>query len=676
MFGKLLIANRGEIACRIMRTARRLGTATVAVYSEADSTALHVETADEAYPIGPPPARDSYLDISAIITAARASGAQAVHPGYGFLSENADFAEACGAAGLTFVGPPAAAIRKIGSKAAAKALMEAAGVPVVPGWHGDDQDPDRLAEEARRIGFPVLIKASAGGGGRGMRIVEGPQQFAAAFASARREAAAAFGDDRVLLEKYLERPRHIELQIFADTHGHVVHLFDRDCSIQRRYQKVIEEAPAPAVGVARRRAMAKAAVAAARAAGYVGAGTVEFVAPMDDPDTFYFIEMNTRLQVEHAVTERVTGLDLVEWQLRVAAGEALPADQPDLHAHGHAIEVRLYAEDPEREFLPQTGTIHRLVLPPPEIARVDTGVREGDRVTPYYDPMIAKIIVWGEDRAAAVGRLRRALDETAVMGLRTNSGFLARVAADPDFAAARLDTGFIARHRESLLAPPGPAPDDAVLAAAVSRLLLRRAAAAARTARAADPFSPWAAGDGWRLAGIAEEEIVLREGVEERIVAASAEARGWRLRFAGREAAAAGERLADGSLALTLDGVRRRVLALDRDRETAVFAAGAGWRFEEIDPLAPPAGGADPAAGRLTAPMPGRVIGVLVAAGDAVRRGAPLMVIEAMKMEHTIAAPANGVVTAVRFAAGELVEEGAELIALTPTAAGGSRAEA
>ncbi len=471
MFTKILVANRGEIACRIIRTARRMGIATVAVYSDADRGALHVALADEARPIGPAPARDSYLNIEAIIKAARASGAQAVHPGYGFLSENPNFAEACAHAGLVFIGPPAAAMRAMGSKAAAKSLMVGAGVPVVPGYHGEDQDPIHLAEEAKRIGFPVLIKASAGGGGRGMRIVGEPDDFAAALASARREAASAFGDDQVLLEKYLDQPRHIEVQVFADKHGNVVHIFDRDCSIQRRHQKVIEEAPAPGLDQERRRAMGEAAVAAARAINYVGAGTIEFIVPRGSPRDFYFIEMNTRLQVEHAVTEAITGLDLVEWQLRVAAGQPLPLLQHDLSIDGHAIEARLYAEDPQRQFLPQTGTLHRLYLPPPEIARVDTGVREGEVVTPFYDPMIAKIIVHGEDREAAIGRLQRALAETAVLGVNTNLGFLARVAAHPDFAEAAIDTGFIERHQAALLSEEPAVPPEALAAAVINRHL-------------------------------------------------------------------------------------------------------------------------------------------------------------------------------------------------------------
>jgi 3-methylcrotonyl-CoA carboxylase alpha subunit len=665
MFAKLLIANRGEIACRIIRTARRVGVATVAVYSEADSAALHVEDADEAWPLpaaagAPASARHSYLDIAAIVAAARASGAEAVHPGYGFLSENADFAEACERAGLVFVGPPAAAIRAMGLKAAAKTLMARAGVPVVPGYHGDDQDLGRLADEAGRVGFPVLIKASAGGGGRGMRVVARAAELGAALEAARREAAAAFGDERVLIEKYLERPRHIEVQVFADRHGNTVHIFDRDCSIQRRHQKVIEEAPAPGLDDDQRRRMGEAAVAAARAVGYVGAGTVEFIA---EAGNFYFIEMNTRLQVEHAVTEAVTGLDLVEWQLRVAAGEALPRHQHEIARHGHAIEARLYAEDPDRDFLPQTGTLHRLELPPADLARVDAGVRQGDRVTPFYDPMVAKLIVWGADRPAAVARMRRALSATAVLGLRTNLGFLARVAAHPDFAGGGVDTGFIERHRKALLPPPGPAPAAALAAAALWRLRSRAEAATTLGAQSGDRFSPWACRDGWRLMGESPQDVVLRDGAEERTVAAVARGAGWLMRLDGSELGVGGSVLGDGALALRLDGVSRRVRVLARGPEIAVFIDGESWRFDEVDPLAPPAG-QDPGAGRLTAPMPGRVTRHFATPGALVRRGDPLMVIEAMKMEHTITAPADGVVSAVRFAVGELVEEGAELIAL------------
>jgi 3-methylcrotonyl-CoA carboxylase alpha subunit len=661
MFGKILIANRGEIACRIIRTARRLGVATVAVYSEADRDALHVALADEALPIGPPPARQSYLDRGAILAAARRSGAEAIHPGYGFLSENADFAEACAAKGVVFVGPPAAAIRAMGSKAAARELMRAAGVPVVPGYDGDDQDPARLLDAAQRIGFPVVIKASSGGGGRGMRVVSERGAFAAALAAAKREALGAFGDDRVVLERYLERPRHIEIQVFADRHGHVLSLFERDCSIQRRHQKIIEEAPAPGLAEETREAMAAAAVTAARAVGYVGAGTVEFVAAAGQ---FHFIEMNTRLQVEHPVTEAITGLDLVEWQLRVAAGEPLLPAQQDIARHGHAIEVRLYAEAPERNFLPQTGRLAGLRLPSPDEARVDSGVRQGDAVTPFYDPMLAKLVVWGEDRKAAIGRLKRALADTAVLGLATNLGFLARLAAHPAFAAGKIDTGFIERHRAALLPAPRPAPEAALAAAALVRLAARAAAARTAAAGSGDPFSPWATNDGWQLCGRGVQDIVLRDGAAERRVAATAETGGWRLDLGERTLFAAGERGADGTLFLTLDGARRRAIVLEAGEELAVFLDGESWLLAEIDPLAPSPGAAA-AAGRLSAPMPGRVIRLLVEPGSRVRRGEPLVVVEAMKMEHTIAAPADGVVAAVRCAVGDLVEEGAELIALS-----------
>jgi 3-methylcrotonyl-CoA carboxylase alpha subunit len=666
LFRKILIANRGEIACRVIRTARRLGIATVAVYSEADRSAMHVDLAEEAWPIGPPPARESYLNIDAILDAVRNSGAEAVHPGYGFLSENAEFVEACAAAGVVFIGPPAAAMRAMGSKAAARALMQRSGVPLVPGYHGEDQDPVRLVEEAEQIGFPVLIKAAAGGGGRGMRVVAGVAEFAAALAGAKREASGAFGDDRVLIEKYLPQPRHIEIQIFADTHGNTIHLFERDCSIQRRYQKVLEEAPAPGLDPERRGAMGKAAVAAARAVGYAGAGTVEFIA---DADGFYFIEMNTRLQVEHPVTEMVTGLDLVEWQFRVAAGEALPVDQRDVQLRGHAFEARLYAEDPERGFLPQTGILSELRFPPADIARVDTGVRRGDRVTPFYDPLIAKIIVWGADRPAALDRLRRALAETALLGVVTNLGLLFRIATHPRFAVAAVDTGFIERHRDALLPGQQPASSAALAVAAVARLLARASTASAMAARSGDPNSPWARSDGWRLSGESHQEVVFRDGVEERTVTARLRAGGWLLELGKETFFGSAERRPEGTLTVALDGVRGHATVLDHGSETAVFLAGENWRLVEIDPLAAHEGD-DPGAGRLTAPMPGRVTQLLVGVGDIVRRGEPLMIIEAMKMEHMVASPVDGTVEAVRFAVGDLVEEGVELIALA--APGGS----
>jgi len=660
VFSKILIANRGEIACRVIRTARRMGIATVAVYSDADAAALHVAMADEARRIGPPPARDSYLSIAAIVEAAKASGAEAVHPGYGFLSENADFAEACAAAGVVFIGPPASAIRAMGSKAAAKALMAAHGVPVVPGYHGEDQEPARLQAEAREIGFPVILKASAGGGGRGMRIVTAAGEFDRALDGARREAKGAFGDDRILVERYLEKPRHIEVQVFGDAHGTIVHLFERDCSIQRRHQKVIEEAPAPGLDPAVRKALGTAACAAAKAVGYVGAGTVEFIAPAEAPGEFSFMEMNTRLQVEHPVTEAVTGLDLVEWQLRVAAGDKLPLSQKDIRLAGHAIEARLYAENPQRNFLPATGTLHRLRLPAGDGIRVDSGVREGDAVTPFYDPMIAKIVASGDSREAARARLARALVDTALLGVATNLAFLYRVATDADFAAGKVDTGFIERRRETLLSPPAPIPDPALAAAALSRL--------SQPNTGPRDASPWAQAGGWRLnLDPAPQTLVFHSGDDDIAVAAVRDANGWRLRLRERDYSAAASRQPGGRLAIILDGERRTATVLEHSGTLAVFADGESWRLDIVDPLAPPAG-ADIAAGRLTAPMPGRVVQLLVAAGDQVRRGQPLAVLEAMKMEHTIAAPRDGAVAALRCAVGDLVEEGAELIALAEPA--------
>ena len=672
MFAKILIANRGEIACRIIRTARRMGIATVAVYSEADGRALHVAMADEARLIGPPPPRDSYLNSAAIIKAARDSGAEAVHPGYGFLSENAEFAEACAAAGMVFIGPPPQAIRAMGSKAAAKALMEAHGVPVVPGYHGADQDDALLHAEAERIGFPVIIKASSGGGGRGMRVVANAGEFARALDGARREAKGAFGDDTMLLERYLDRPRHIEVQVFGDTHGNIVHLFERDCSIQRRHQKIVEEAPAPGLSPERRLYIGKAAVAAAHAVGYVGAGTVEFISE-GDGERFYFMEMNTRLQVEHPVTEAVTGLDLVEWQFRIAAGGTLPLRQDEIAISGHAIEVRLYAENPARDFLPATGTLHRLHLPrgdprgdpqgnpQGEAIRVDTGVREGDTVTPFYDPMIAKIIAHGKDRAVSRARLARALADTAVLGVTTNLGFLSRVVADAEFAAGAVDTGLIERRRETLLGLSDQPPQLALAAAALHRLMSREVTTGAGRIAA----DPWSRCDGWRLnLAAAPRDFLFRVDDTEHPLRATPTGPGrWRLAIAGKLHDLRGESGPDGMLGVVLDGLRRALRVLDYGGATAVFFAGESWLFEAIDPLAPPAG-ADPAAGRLTAPMPGRVVQVLVRAGDAVRQGQPMMVVEAMKMEHTIAAPRDGTVAAVHFAPGDLVDEGAELIAL------------
>ncbi len=684
MFGAILIANRGEIACRVMRTARRMGIRTVAVYSEADAGARHAALADEAHLIGPAPARDSYLRIDRIIEAARRSGAEAVHPGYGFLSENARFAEACAAAGLVFIGPPPSAMRAMGSKSAAKSLMQGAGVPLVPGYHGADQDPAALQAHAGRIGYPVLIKASAGGGGKGMRVVESAAGFAEGLALAKGEAAASFGDDQVLIERYLTRPRHIEIQVFADTHGNTVSLFERDCSIQRRHQKVIEEAPAPGMDPARRARMGDAACDAARAIGYVGAGTVEFITEAgDDTDAFYFMEMNTRLQVEHPVTEMVTGQDLVEWQLRVASGERLPLLQADLSITGHAIEARVYAEDPSRDFMPAVGTLTHLHQPRPgRHVRVDAGVRQGDTIGVHYDPMIAKLIVWDVDRPAAVARLRRALADYQVAGVRTNLDLLRGIARHPAFAAADLDTGFIARHGAALLPPDDAAPDlavAAVIAQVLHNQVLHNQALygqapyeqapyeQARVAPEHDPHSPWGLMGNWRMNGDAYQDLLLRDGGADLAVRAYTPADGpMRLEWAGRSlqvSATPGR----GGMTLVCDGVRRRVAVLrDGARLTAILdGRNHGWDL--VDPLQPPAA-AQAGGDAVVAPMPGRIIDVRVQPGDSVRRGDVLVVLEAMKVQMRLTAPRDGTIGRVGAGVGDLVDEGAVLAAYEPGA--------
>jgi 3-methylcrotonyl-CoA carboxylase alpha subunit len=661
MFATILIANRGEIACRIARTARRLGVRTIAIYSDADANALHVTLCDEAYRVGPPAPRESYLNGDAIIAIAKRADAQAIHPGYGFLSENAAFAQACEAAGLVFIGPPPAAIAAMGSKSAAKAIMSEAGVPVVPGYHGDAQEPQLLAREASRIGFPVLIKATAGGGGKGMKVAASQEDFAAALASAQREARASFGDDRVLLERYLASPRHIEMQVFADRQGHAVHLFERDCSVQRRHQKVLEEAPAPGMDDARRRAMGEAAVAAAKAIGYVGAGTVEFIAEQDG--TFYFMEMNTRLQVEHPVTEMITGLDLVEWQLRVAAGEPLPATQGDITVHGHAIEARVYAEDPERDFLPSIGRIAHWRMPHDmHNVRVDTGYRADDEVTPFYDPMLAKVIAWGDNREAARTRLLAALAQCEVTGVTTNVAFLERVVAHEAFASGRVDTGLIAKHRDELREHRDDVPPAALIAAALAEYAAAADASAGVVAQ--DPWSPWRLNDAWWNGtsthratfafadGTREHSVMLvphgdgafdvaGDTFSERVHATRRDGR-WSIRRAGDEAAS-------DAAVVTHGHVRH------------VFTPGARVRLARVDPFAD-AGDAGEAQGRLTAPMSGTIVAVLVQPGDVVDKGAALVVLEAMKMEHTIVAPAAGRVAAVHFGVGDRVAEGVDLV--------------
>ena len=666
MFEKILIANRGEIACRVAATARRMGVRTVAVYSDADAHAKHVLACDEAVHVGGSAPRDSYLQWQRIIDAARATGAQAIHPGYGFLSENEDFAQACQDAGLVFIGPPASAINAMGLKAESKRLMEGAGVPLVPGYHGADQAPALLRQQADRIGYPVLIKASAGGGGKGMRAVERGEDFDAALASCKREAINSFGDDAVLVEKYVQRPRHIEIQVFADTHGHCVYLFERDCSVQRRHQKVLEEAPAPGLTPALRRQMGEAAVAAARAVGYVGAGTVEFIVEQpggyEHPEQmkFYFMEMNTRLQVEHPVTEAITGQDLVEWQLRVAAGQPLPLTQDELLIDGHAIEARICAENPDKDFLPATGTLH-VYRKPPHAAfefgavRFDDGVREGDAISPFYDSMIAKLIVWGETRQEALAKLDAALAATHIVGLQTNVQFLRHVLASDSFAQARLDTALIPRESAQLFQQDRLGRDMAVAAAVAQTVLAERAA------ETSDPFSRT---DGFRSHGVASRRVDLEYRGESVVAKLRYLSDGLQLQVDDAEPKPLSlTALPDGRIDLRYGGARELVQVYALGEVEHVFGTRGAVQITELDTLSRADEGAGEG-GRLTAPMPGKVVSIAVKAGDKVSKGQPLAVMEAMKMEHTIAAPQDGVVDEVLYAPGDQVTEGAELLRL------------
>ena len=661
MFRKILIANRGEIACRVIAAARDMGVRTVAVYSDPDRDALHVGLADEARRIGPAEARESYLKGDAILAAARETGAEAVHPGYGFLSENEDFAATCARSGVVFIGPTPDAIAAMGDKSAAKRLMEKAGVPLVPGYHGEQQDAAFLKKQADKIGYPALIKASAGGGGKGMRIVQDGNGFAAALESARREAKSAFGDDRVLIEKYLERPRHIEVQVFGDTQGNVVYLFERDCSVQRRHQKVLEEAPAPGLSERRRREMGEAAVAAAKSIRYTGAGTVEFIAGKDG--NFYFMEMNTRLQVEHPVTEMITGLDLVQWQLKVAAGEPLPLKQEELVSRGHAIEARIYAENPAKGFFPSTGTLRHLRFPS-TAARVDSGVRQGDAITPHYDPMIAKLIVWGEDRAMALGRMRAALSACEIIGVSCNVEFLARTIASTAFASADLDTHLIERCSAELFPADSGASDEELAAAALAELFAEEAQAAARAKTSGDPHSPWNRVDGWRLNLGSHHELVLAEGERKHGVTVHFTATGLKFSAGGREYALAGSD-EDGVLRVTLGDASFRIRAVRDGLDWHLFRDGKHrvLTLQSVQTSLAP----DAILGTLAAPMPGKVLQVLVETGAMVAKGTPLVILEAMKMEHSIAAPHDGRVAEIHFRAGEQVNEGAELLRLEAT---------
>jgi len=669
MFKKILIANRGEIACRVAATAQRLGVKTVAVYSDADANAKHVAVCDEAMHLGGSAPKDSYLRWERIIDAAKATGAQAIHPGYGFLSENEDFAKACADAGLVFIGPPASAINAMGLKAESKRLMEQAQVPLVPGYHGADQDPALLQREADRIGYPVLIKASAGGGGKGMRAVDKAEDFAAALDSCKREAINSFGDDAVLVEKYVQRPRHIEIQVFGDTHGNCVYLFERDCSVQRRHQKVLEEAPAPGMTPELRARMGEAAVAAARAVNYVGAGTVEFIVEQpggyDAPEQmkFYFMEMNTRLQVEHPVTEAITGLDLVEWQLRVASGEPLPLKQEDLRIHGHAIEARICAENPDNNFLPATGALNVYALPEcvtfeRGAVRVDSGVRQGDAISPFYDSMVAKLIVHGDTRAQALARLDEALAQTHIVGLATNVQFLRRVARTEAFASAKLDTALIPRE-QAVLFHQEPVGLPLAAAAAVAQTLLRE-----RASEGVDPFSRR---DGFHTHGVVQRRFEFEFGGEHAKALLTYERGGsLHLTVGEGDAVVAGPLVfsarADG-IELQFASQRTRAAVYAQGEVDHVFTPLGATQITAIDLLAH-AGEVAAEGGRLTAPMPGKVVSFAVKAGDKVAKGQSLAVMEAMKMEHTIAAPADGVVQELLYAPGDQVTEGAELLKL------------
>ncbi|WP_426390534.1 acetyl-CoA carboxylase biotin carboxylase subunit [Variovorax sp. R-27] len=667
MFKKILIANRGEIACRVAATARRMAIRTVAVYSDADAHANHVRACDESVHLGGSAPKDSYLRWEKILEAAKATGAEAVHPGYGFLSENEEFAQACADAGLVFIGPPPSAIKAMGLKAESKQLMEKAGVPLVPGYHGHDQNPQLLQREADRIGYPVLIKASAGGGGKGMRAVDKAEDFAAALASCQREAINSFGDDAVLIEKYVQRPRHIEIQVFGDTHGNYVYLFERDCSVQRRHQKVLEEAPAPGMTEAMRKQMGDAAVAAARAVNYVGAGTVEFIVEQREGGemNFFFMEMNTRLQVEHPVTEAITGLDLVEWQLRVASGETLPAKQQELQIHGHAIEARICAENPDNNFLPATGTL-RVYRKPQATAfqrsrvRIDDGVREGGEISPFYDSMIAKLIVHGTTREEALARLDAALAQVQIVGVSTNVQFLRGILATESFSKANLDTALIERERAVLFDREALGLPLAA-AAAITRTLVTE-----RPVGVPDPFERR---DGWRSHGeyLRRFDFEFRGAEQIALLTYKRDGSLW-LQAGGAEGPLVVGQFPSGEFEVEFAG-NRQTLDVHLDGATAhVFASKGATKITAIDRLAH-AGDTQAEGGRLTAPMPGKVVSFAVKAGDKVSRGQPLAVMEAMKMEHTIAAPADGTVEELMFAPGEQVAEGDELLRMGAAAA-------
>ncbi|WP_213775408.1 acetyl-CoA carboxylase biotin carboxylase subunit [Bradyrhizobium sp. dw_78] len=659
-FRTLLIANRGEIACRVIRTARAMGLRTVAVFSEADRGAMHVAEADEAVLLGPARARDSYLNIERVVESARRSGAEAIHPGYGFLSENAEFAQACADAGLVFVGPTADMMVAMGSKSGSKALMEKAGVPLVPGYHGEAQDEATLAKAADRIGFPVLVKASAGGGGRGMRVVGSGAELAPAIVSAKREAKAAFGDDRMLIEKYVQNPRHIEVQVIGDSHGNLLSLFERECTLQRRHQKVIEEAPSPTLSLRQREAVCAAARKAALAVNYVGAGTIEFVS---DGNDVFFIEMNTRLQVEHPVTELITGTDLVEWQLRVAFGEKLPLTQDQITLNGHAIEARVYAENPQKNFMPSVGRIKTWRTPEAvDGLRIDAGYREGDTVSPYYDAMLAKVIAWAPTRQGAIDRLNRALEETDIRGVVTNVPFLSALVTHPDVRANAIDTGFIERNLNSLTDVSG-APGDLELGAAVAAILGEE-----QKTSQADVHSPWQT-FGWMPVGCRQRLFSFRQGSGAELKVA--------LRYGnGPATLSVGERqfgfafspAGDGGFEVTLDGTKSRIVAVIEGHELYLRTRNGRFDLRWVDPFG---AGDEEQAGedRIVAPLPGTVVALLAEEGATLEKGTPILTLEVMKMEQTLRAPFAGVLKKIKCRVGDIVQEGVELAEVEPAAA-------
>ncbi len=656
-FAKILIANRGEIACRIMRTAKRLGIRTVAVYSEVDAKSAHVDMADEAWPIGPAPARESYLNIEAIIDVARKAGVDAIHPGYGFLSEKAEFAAACIAAGFVFIGPPATAIKAMGDKAEAKKIMATASVPLVPGYHEDDQSESSLKSAARQIGYPILIKAAAGGGGKGMRIVEEEAELLSAMISAQREAVSAFGDNRIILEKFLRNPRHIEVQIFADNEGNVIHLFDRDCSIQRRYQKVIEEAPAPGIPESVRHAMHKTAVDAAKAINYVSAGTIEFIYA---DEKFYFMEMNTRLQVEHPVTELITRIDLVEWQIDVAAGLPLPLRQEDITSRGHAIEARLYAEDPYHQFLPSIGKISHLRLPDqsPDLW-VDSGVRQNDEVTVYYDPMIAKIISWDEDRSIAASHLREALLSVEVAGPITNASFLAAIVDHPAFRLGEVSTQFISKHSADLL-PPIDVPFAVWALVSIGRLDSVNQA----SPKDHDAYSPWSSLRGWRLNGDPSSiRMKFKHYDHEEMVFATLPEKGKFSFSFGNNVTFGSYQQDSGRYRLSLGSTWIEGRVVQQGNQVNVFYQGKTYRLM-IVPRDDMEVGPTMSDGTLVAMMPGKVVSVAAVVGQKVQKGSTLAVMEAMKMEQPILAPFDGIVSQVLCRPGDIIAEGTSLVVL------------